>query len=75
MKYFTQQKTQYAPASSNRYATLFYTELDCASRTLHYVKENLLNPDVEIPESWNDYRNGRDPVLDWVLEERDSGTN
>ena len=27
----------YAASGSNRYATLFYAELDCASRTLHYV--------------------------------------
>ena len=27
----------YAASGSNRYATFFYAELDCASRTLHYV--------------------------------------
>jgi serine phosphatase RsbU (regulator of sigma subunit)/dihydrofolate reductase len=27
----------YAASDSNRYATFFYAELDCASRTLHYV--------------------------------------
>ena len=27
----------YEASDSNRYATLFYAELDCASRTLHYV--------------------------------------
>jgi serine phosphatase RsbU (regulator of sigma subunit)/dihydrofolate reductase len=27
----------YDASDSNRYATLFYAELDCASRTLHYV--------------------------------------
>jgi serine phosphatase RsbU (regulator of sigma subunit) len=27
----------YDASESNRYATLFYAELDCASRTLHYV--------------------------------------
>jgi Peptidase family S41 len=28
--------------------------------------ENLIRPDQEIP-SWNDYKSGRDPVLEWVL--------
>ena len=35
-------------------------------------KENLLKPDVEIPESWNDFKTGRDPVLDWVLNEKNA---
>jgi hypothetical protein len=44
--------------------------------TIHYSvrfyrftrgKENLIRPDKEVPETWDDYRAGRDPVLDWVL--------
>ncbi len=42
-----------------RYSVKFYT----------FVKsgENVIRPDREIAPSWNDYRAGRDPVLDWVL--------
>jgi hypothetical protein len=29
--------------------------------------ENLIRPDKEIAETWDDYRMGRDPVLAWVL--------
>ena len=29
--------------------------------------ENLIRPDQEIIPSWDDYKSGRDPVLDWVL--------
>jgi hypothetical protein len=31
--------------------------------------ENLIRPDEEIPETWDDYKAGRDPVLDWVLQQ------
>jgi hypothetical protein len=29
--------------------------------------ENLIRPDQEIIPSWDDYKSGRDPVLEWVL--------
>jgi hypothetical protein len=29
--------------------------------------ENVIRPDQEIAPSWNDYKSGRDPVVDWVL--------
>jgi hypothetical protein len=29
--------------------------------------ENVNRPDQEIAPSWDDYRSGRDPVLEWVL--------
>ncbi|HEV2120909.1 MAG TPA: hypothetical protein VGS11_12505 [Candidatus Bathyarchaeia archaeon] len=29
--------------------------------------ENLIRPDKEIIPSWNDYRSGHDPVLEWAL--------
>lgn len=29
--------------------------------------ENLIRPDQEIIPTWDDYKSGRDPVLDWVL--------
>ncbi|HEX5284681.1 MAG TPA: hypothetical protein VFW30_11240 [Bryocella sp.] len=29
--------------------------------------ENLIRPDQEIPESWEDFEKGRDPVMDWVV--------
>jgi hypothetical protein len=32
--------------------------------------ENLIRPDQEIIPSWDDYRSGRDPVLEWVLNYR-----
>jgi hypothetical protein len=32
--------------------------------------ENLIRPDQEIIPSWDDYKAGRDPVLDWVLNYR-----
>jgi len=31
------------------------------------VGENIIRPDKEIVPSWEDYRAGRDPVLQWVL--------
>jgi hypothetical protein len=33
--------------------------------------ENVIRPDQEIIPSWDDYRSGRDPVLEWVLNYRD----
>ena len=30
-------------------------------------KENLIRPDYEIITDWNQYKAGKDPVLDWVL--------
>lgn len=32
--------------------------------------ENLIRPDQEVKTSWNDYEDGHDPVLDWVLQRR-----
>lgn len=29
--------------------------------------ENLIRPDRQISETWDEYREGKDPVLDWVL--------
>jgi hypothetical protein len=31
--------------------------------------ENLIRPDKEIPETWDDYKSGHDLVLDWVLQQ------
>jgi hypothetical protein len=31
--------------------------------------ENLIRPDKEIIPTWDDYRSGRDPVLDWILKQ------
>lgn len=32
--------------------------------------ENVIRPDQEIDREWNSYRDGRDPVLEWVLKYR-----
>ena len=47
-----------------RYSVRFYK----------FVKagENVIRPDKEIVPSWQDYRAGRDPVLQWVLNSEDS---
>jgi serine phosphatase RsbU (regulator of sigma subunit) len=37
MKMANVNRLLFEASDSNRYATLFYAELDCASRTLHYV--------------------------------------
>ena len=42
-----------------RYSVKFYKFVDNG--------ENLIRPDQEIIPSWDDYKSGRDPVLDWVL--------
>jgi hypothetical protein len=42
-----------------RYSVKFYQFVESG--------ENLIRPDQEIVPSWDDYRSGRDPVLDWVL--------
>jgi hypothetical protein len=31
--------------------------------------ENLIRPDQEIVPTWNDFQDGRDPVLEWVLKQ------
>jgi hypothetical protein len=41
------------------YSVKFYTFVDHG--------ENLIRPDQEIEATWKDYDEGRDPVLDWVL--------
>ena len=43
-----------------RYSTKFYT----------FVKgENIIKPDQEIIPSWLDYKNGVDPVVEWILKQ------
>ena len=32
--------------------------------------ENVIHPDQEVVPSWDDYKSGRDPVLEWVLKYR-----
>jgi hypothetical protein len=43
-----------------RYSTKFYKFVE--------MGENVIRPDQEIVPTWDDYRSGRDPVLDWVLQ-------
>jgi Peptidase family S41 len=43
-----------------RYSTKFYKFVE--------VGENVIQPDQEIIPSWDDYKSGRDPVLEWVLK-------
>jgi hypothetical protein len=47
-----------------RYSVKFYKFVE--------VGENVIQPDKEIVPSWEDYRSGRDPVLQWVLNSDDS---
>jgi len=42
-----------------RYSVKFYKFVETG--------ENVIRPDQEIIPSWDDYRSGRDPVLEWVL--------
>jgi hypothetical protein len=42
-----------------RYSVKFYKFVETG--------ENVIQPDQEIIPSWDDYRSGRDPVLEWVL--------
>jgi serine phosphatase RsbU (regulator of sigma subunit)/dihydrofolate reductase len=50
----------YGASDSNRYATFFYAELDCASRTLHYVNGGHNPPAVLRKEdgAWRVFRLG-----------------
>jgi serine phosphatase RsbU (regulator of sigma subunit)/dihydrofolate reductase len=50
----------YGASDSNRYATFFYAELDCASRTLHYVNGGHNPPAVLRKEdgTWRVFRLG-----------------
>ena len=50
----------YDASDSNRYATIFYAELDCASRTLHYVNGGHNPPAVLRKEdgAWRVFRLG-----------------
>jgi len=48
-----------------RYSTKFYKFVETG--------ENVIRPDQEIVPTWDDYRSGRDPVLDWVLKYDDRG--
>ncbi len=34
------------------------------------TSENIIRPDQEIIPSWNEFKTGRDPVLEWVLKYR-----
>jgi hypothetical protein len=43
-----------------RYSVKFYRFVETG--------ENVIRPDQEIIPSWDDYRAGRDPVLEWVLK-------
>jgi len=45
-----------------RYSVKFYKFVETG--------ENVIRPDQEIIPSWDDYRSGRDPVLEWVLNYR-----
>jgi uncharacterized protein YndB with AHSA1/START domain len=42
-----------------RYSTRFYKSVEGTV--------NLVAPDKEIVPTWDEYKNGRDPVLEWVL--------
>ena len=42
-----------------RYSVRFYRFVETG--------ENVIRPDQEIIPTWEDYRSGRDPVLQWVL--------
>lgn len=42
-----------------RYSVKFYKFVDAG--------ENVIRPDKEIVPGWDDYKSGRDPVLQWVL--------
>jgi hypothetical protein len=44
-----------------RYSVRFYRFVESG--------ENLIRPDQEIVPSWNDFKSGRDPVLEWVLKQ------
>ncbi len=48
-----------------RYSVKFYKFVDHG--------ENLIRPDKEIAPTWDDYKSGRDPVLDWVLTFKNGG--
>jgi hypothetical protein len=63
----------------NSYQEVHETKLPNSHWTLRYsVKfykfvesgENVIRPDREIIPSWDDYRSGRDPVLEWVLNSK-----
>jgi hypothetical protein len=43
-----------------RYSTKFYRFVETG--------ENMIRPDHEIVPSWNEFKAGRDPVLEWVLK-------
>jgi hypothetical protein len=43
------------------YSVRFYKFVDAG--------ENMIRPDREIETSWADFKAGRDPVLQWVLEQ------
>jgi len=45
-----------------RYSTQFYKFVEGDA--------NIVSPDKEIIPTWEDYKNGRDPVLEWILTSR-----
>jgi Peptidase family S41 len=63
----------------NSYQELKSTTLPNSHLTLcysvHFYKfvetgENMIRPDREIETTWADFKSGRDPVLEWVLQQR-----
>jgi len=61
----------------NGYAEVRSMLLPNSQLTVHYSTryykfseggENAIRPDREITPSWADYKAGRDPVLEWVLD-------
>lgn len=57
-----QEVKQFALPNSHfvvRYSTRYYKFVEGT--------ENIVAPDKEIAPTWEDYRSGRDPVLDWVV--------
>jgi hypothetical protein len=50
-----------------RYSIRFYRFVD--------GEENLIRPDQDVEETWEDFQAGRDPVLDWVLHAVADGKN
>ena len=44
-----------------RYSTRYYKFVERG--------ENAIRPDQEIIPSWEEFKSGRDPVLDWILHQ------
>ncbi|HXY35572.1 MAG TPA: S41 family peptidase, partial [Planctomycetaceae bacterium] len=63
----------------NSYAEVRRVALPNSHLTLSYsvryykfveTGENMIRPDREIETTWEDFKSGRDPVLEWVLKQR-----